>query len=171
MNINIFFVLIISGLLAIFFLFEPIKIKKSEAKETPLLQLGEFELSELNHQGLKSIMKGSSGLRYKDRYIVDNLDYTENENEYRSNIKAKNGIHKGVLLNLSGNVVYTRVDGLSFKSQKASYNQKTKIVISPTKYISYMGDNEVRGSYVKYNNITQIVKSKNVTVKYNLKDK
>ena len=58
-----------------------------------------------------------------------------------------------------------------FNTQKAKYNEKTKVMESLTKYISYMGENRATGSYLKYNNETGISMSKNVTVNYKLKER
>ena len=155
----------------ILFLFEPIKMKNQQFDEIPLLKLEKFKINELNTQGLSSILEGSIGLKYEDRYLIDTINYTDNENKYLANIKSNSGLYKGNLLELNGDVVYSRADGFSFKSQKVEYNEKTKIVKSPTNYVSFKGKHKVVGSSIVYNSITEITKSKNVIINYKLKER
>ena len=171
MNINIFFLIIIGGLLAIFTLFEPIDIKKQKASEIPILELEKFKLTELSVKGLSSIMEGSHGFRYSDRYSVLDLDYTDNTNELLDNIKAKNGLYKGNVIDLNGDVVYFREDGLTFKTQNGRYNQKTDVVQALTKYVSHMKGNRATGSSIEYNNALGTIKSKNIVANYKLKER
>lgn len=171
-NINIFFIIIIIGLAMIFFLFKPLNIKQQEVGEMALLELTNFQLKELDENGLLTITEGSKGKRYtNDRYTVDNLDYTDNTDEYLSNIRSKHGLYKGDTIKLNGDVVYSREDGFSFQSQKANYDKKTKIAESTAKYISHMGDNKATGSYIQYDSIKGIVKSKNVVINYKIKER
>lgn len=171
MNINIFFLLLISGLSVIFFLFKPLDHIEQKTDEIPMLELKDFKLSELSTKGLMSVTEGSEGIRYKNRYTVSNLDYIDNSREFISHIKSNDGLYKGADLFLNGDVEYEREDGISFKTQKAKYNEKTKIMKSLTKYVSYVGENRATGSYLEYNNETGISKSKNVTINYKLKER
>ena len=171
MNINIFFLLIIGGLVTIFIAFTPIDIKERANKEIPLLELKEFKLTELNSKGLSSTMEGTTGLRYTDRYFITNLDYTDNTEKYLANIKSKDGLYKNDIIDLNGDVVYHREDGLTFKTQKARYNKKTDIVQALTKYMSYMNGNRATGSSIEYNNALGLTKSKNIIANYKLKER
>ena len=146
-------------------------MKEQKADEIPLLELEEFKLTELNTKGLSSIMEGSRGFRYSDRYTIVNLDYTDNTNKLLDNIKAKNGLYKGDVIDLNGDVVYFREDGLTFKTQNARYNQKTDVVQALTKYVSHMNGNRAIGSSIVYNNALGITKSKNIVANYKLKER
>jgi len=170
MNINLFFIVIISGLFTIFFLFKPLEQTKQKFDEIPMLELKDFKLSELNTKGLTSVTNGIIGIRYSDRYTVTDLDYIDNSRKFISHIQSNDGLYKGNDLFLNGDVEYEREDGISFKTQKAKYNEKTKIMQSLTKYVSYVGENRATGSYLEYNNETGISKSKNVTINYKLKE-
>ncbi|MEA3331304.1 MAG: LPS export ABC transporter periplasmic protein LptC [Campylobacterota bacterium] len=170
MNINIFFLFISIGLLMIFFLFKPLDIKEREFVDIPVFELKSFTLYELNTKGLSTIMIGDSAIRYSDRYRVSNINYTDNSKEYIANMKADNGTYKDEIVNLNGNVIYQREDGLSFETQKASYNKKTKIAYANTDYISYMGTNRVVGKSLIYNNLSKRVKSQSVVAKYQLQE-
>ena len=171
MNINVFFGIIIGSLLAIFFFFEPLNIKKQDFGEIPVFELENFKLIELDQKGLSTIMDGTKGIRYTNRYIVYNIDYTDNSKKYLANMNANKGLYKGNIINLDGNITYNREDGISFITQKAVYNKKTNIVRSPISYVAYLGKNQVTGSSIEYNNVLDTVKSKKVTVTYKLKER
>ena len=136
-----------------------------------MIELENFTLSQLDKNGLTSITKGTKGIRYSNRYTIENLDYTDNSKKYLANIKAKEGLYRGVVLDLAGDVIYVREDGLLFETQKANYNTETKIMIASTKYVSYMGKNRATGSYLKYNSVLERTNSKNVTINYKLKER
>lgn len=171
MNINIFFVGIIASLLTIFFLFNPLDIKKQNFKEIPVFELESFKLIELNDKGLTTVMNGLKGVRYKDRYVVYNIDYTDNTKKYLANMIADRGVYKGKIIDLEGNILYSKEDGISFSTQKAIHNKSTNTVIASTPYVAYIGENKITGSYVEYNNVLGIVKSKNITANYKLKER
>jgi len=155
----------------IFVLFQPMKIKQQEFGDIPIFELNFFTLHELDRAGLQTLMTGDDAIRYEDRYTVSNINYTDNSEEYIANMKAKRGLYKDNIVNLEEDVVYAREDGLTFKTNKASYNKDTSIAITESDYTSYMGDNVVNGSFVKYNNSLNRVNSKNVTATYQLKER
>jgi LPS export ABC transporter protein LptC len=170
-NINIFFLLIVSGLMMIFFLFKPLDIKEQNFKDVPLFDMSTFTLFEFNNKGLATLMQGTYAVRYSNRYKVSNIDYTDNSQEYIANIKADNGVYKGNIIDLSGNVVYLREDGLTFKSQEASYNKSTTVVQTNSDYVAYMGENRAVGTSLRYNNTTKKMESKNIIAHYQLKER
>ena len=152
-------------------MFKPLNIKEQKLQDTPLFELNNFETKELNEKGLSAITKGSRGIRYNDRYKVIDLDYIDNTGQYLAEIKSNTAVYKDDLINLNGDVVYTRENGFVFKTQKASYNTKTKIAISKTRYTSQMGQDRATGSYLEYNNDTGTIKSKNIVANYKLKER
>ncbi len=164
-----FFAIIFGALIAIFFLFKPMDIKKQEFVDVPLFELKSFTLHELNRVGLQTLMTGDNAIRYSDRYSVLNIDYTDNSKEYIANMRAREGLYKDEIIELENDVVYSREDGLTFETSKAIYNKKTNIAIADADYVSYRGENVVNGSFVKYNNSLNRVESKNVTATYQLK--
>ena len=155
----------------IFFLFKPIKVPVQKSGEIALLKLEKFKITELSDSGLLNILDGEQGLRYPNKYIVKKFNYVDNENEYLVRIKSDKGIYAGDLFDLEGDVVYSRADGISFLSQKVHYNKTQKIVKSPVKFVSMMGENKITGSSIEYNNITGITNSKNVTINYKFKER
>lgn len=151
-------------------MFKPMDVKVQHFKDVPLFELGDFTMYELNPEGLTTILLGSTGTRYTNRYTITDMDYTDNSKKYIANMISDFGVYKDEIVDLKGHVVYVREDGLTFKSEKALYNKKTADVVSNTNYIAYLNNNVVIGSYIKYNNISKKIYSKNVTAKYQLKE-
>lgn len=168
MNINTFFIIIIVALLSIYLVFKPQDQVTKDKSNLAILELEDFKTIELDTNGLSSTLEGTKALRYTRKYIIHNLDYTDNTDEYLSNLKSKKGIYKGQNINVIGDVIYSRADGLSFLTQKATYNQKTKIAKALTNYVSHMNGHTARGSWIEYNNILGTIKSKNIVANYKL---
>jgi hypothetical protein len=116
-------------------------------------------------------MQGSSATRYKNRYVVQDINYTDNSREYRANMKAKDGLYKNDIVTLKKDVHYQREDGISFETQKLIYNKKKAIAQSNVGYIAHFNDSIVKGSYIRYNNKNNTIYSKNVTAKIQLQER
>lgn len=136
-----------------------------------MFELTSFTLHELNRAGLQTVMTGDDAIRYEDRYTVSNIDYTDNSKEYIANMRAKHGLYKENIVDLEENVVYKREDGLTFETDRTVYNKNTSIASADSDYISYRGENVIKGSSVKYNNSLNRVDSKNVRATYQLKER
>ena len=106
MNISIFFSAIIFAMFLILVLFKPLNIKQQDFGEIPIFELTNFKVMELDEKGLTTVMNGDKGIRYKDRYVVNNIDYTDNTKKYLANMKANKGIYKDDIIDLEGNLVY-----------------------------------------------------------------
>ncbi len=154
----------------IFVLFKPLDIKKQEFIDIPLFELQSFTLFELNNKGLTTVMKGSSATKFSDRYSVENIDYTDNSVEYIASMRAKYGLYKNDTVDLKGDIVYQREDGLTFETQKATYNKKSKIAHVNTDFIAYRGDDMLKGSSMTYNNLLNRAKSTDIVAKYQLQE-
>ena len=173
MNINIFFISISAVLLMIFIGFKPLDIKQQEFIDVPLFQLKMFTLHELDKNGLITLMKGSAATRYSDRYRVANINYTDNSKKYIANMSADDGLYrdKDDTLDLKGNVLYNREDGLIFETDEATYNKKTSIAKTDKNYVLYRYSSRVTGTSLEYDNRLNRVKSKNIVAKYQLKER
>ncbi len=171
MNINVFFISLSIGLLMIFFLFKPLNLKQQSFVDIPLFELNGFTLHEMNREGLVTFMNGREAIRYSDRYVVNDINYTDNSKKYIANMKAKHGIYKDDVINLDGEIIYVREDGLTFRTNSAQYDKQTHIVRADGKYVSYRGSNVISGDALKYNNLLDTAESKNVSVTYKLGDK
>ena len=154
----------------IYIFFEPLKIKQQEFTDIPLLVIDNFVMYELQSGGLKTIMAGTKSFRYANRYTVDDVNFTDNAKEYISNMQANNGVYKNNIIDLKGDVVYKREDGLTFKSDTLIYNTKSSIAQTQDEYLAYRNQNSMHGVSFVYNALNNTMKSKNVTVKYQLKE-
>jgi LPS export ABC transporter protein LptC len=173
LSINTFFVLIAIGLLMIYVGFKPQYIAEQNFDDVPLFELDSFVLHELNQEKLITIMKGSETKRYSDRYSVTNISFTDNSEELLANIRADSGLYrdKDNIIDLVGNVIYNREDGLVFESQEAIYDKKTAIARTQKDYIMYRDKDSVIGTSLVYDNANGRVKSKNVVAKYQIKER
>lgn len=154
----------------IFFLFKPLTLKEQSFINVPQIELKEFTMYEFSPFGLQTYMVGESGTKYDDRFIVKNIDYTDKSQDYIANMKADRGQYKEDIVNLKGNVFYTRDDGFRFQTQKLIYNKKTSEAISDVGYTAYIGDNSVKGSYIRYNNVSNKIYSKQIDATYQLQE-
>ena len=171
MNINIFFIFLFLVLMSIFLFFKPMHMQNSIHTEVPNSEIYSFSIYKLDTKGLNTIFKGSKALVYEDRYEVSNVDYKDSSKKNISNIKANTGVYKDNIIYLKGDVVYTRDDGLIFKSQSFQYNEKTEIAKTNDKYIMYSNKNKVTGKSLKINNKLNKIYSKNITAKYQIREK
>ncbi len=171
MNISFLFLTITTGLVLIYVLFKPLDIKQQEFVDVPLFELISFSVYDLSNKGLNNIMLGKKATKYSDRYTVENIDYTDNSKNFVANMKSNYGVYKDDIVDLEGNVTYTREDGLIFKTQFITYNKQTGIASTDRSYISYKGQDKVMGTSLLYNNVLNQVSSKNVVAIYNFKEK
>lgn len=170
MKLNIFLVLISSLLLAILFVFKPLDIKQQKFIDVPQFKLLSFTMYELNTKGLVTLMSGTQGTKYSNRYVVHDIDYTDNEKEYVANMKANHGVYKNEIVTLKGDVRYVREDGLTFETQEAIHNKKTGISRADGKFVAYQNKNIVLGKELVYNNINEKIKAKTVDGTYQLEE-
>jgi LPS export ABC transporter protein LptC len=159
------------GLSMIYFFFKPMNLKQTQDKEIPQFSLEKFTLNELDQNGLVTKMNGDDAIRYNDRYVVSNIDYTDNSKDFLTNMKAKNGLYKKDVVYLDGDVNFQRDDGLKFFSQKATYKKKIDVAYTNVEYIAYMGENYITGESAVIDNRKNTIKSKNIYAVYNLEEK
>lgn len=155
----------------IFTLFKPLNIKQQIVGDIPQLKMNQFTMYELNKNALETLVTGSQALRYKDRYVFNEVDFTDSSQKFISNIQASRGIYKNNILNLDGNVSYLREDGLEFKANTLVYNTKSSIAHTNDDYIAFLGENSMSGTSLKYLSTKNRITSKNVVVKYQIEEK
>jgi len=154
----------------IFFFFKPLKLKEQHFIDVPQLELQEFRVYGFTSFGLQTYMTGLSGIKYKDRIIVKDIDYTDKSPTYKANMKAQEGIYKNDIITLKGNVIYSRDNGFQFFTQKLVYNKKTSEAVSNVGYTANIKKNRLKGTYIKYNNKLNRVYSKNIDAIYQLQE-
>jgi hypothetical protein len=154
----------------IFLFFKPLDIKHQEFIDVPQLEVKEFTMYELIRNGLKTFMVGSSATKYDDRFIIEDMNYTDKSEEYTANMRAKKGVYKDDKVTLTDDVVYSRENGFVFQTQKVVYDKNNSTAVSDVGYTARVGENIVHGSYIKYNNLLNKVYSKNIEAIYQLKE-
>ncbi|MBU0632403.1 LPS export ABC transporter periplasmic protein LptC [bacterium] len=168
MNINFYFIYISIGLAMIYLFFHPMKLEKFNKSEIAQLELTNFTMYDLNQDGLKSIFSGTKGYRYVNRYEVFDINYTDNSEALIANITSDFGIYKNHLVSMYGDLVYTRADGLTYKSDDGNYNQKTGFLRTESKYISYRNNDRITGDSLVYDSKKGHATSKNVSAIYEI---
>jgi lipopolysaccharide assembly outer membrane protein LptD (OstA) len=154
----------------IYIFFKPLDIEQQISKETPLFEITAFAIHELDTRGLKSVLTGSGSKKFKERYTVEDINYTDNSKKYLANMRADSGVYKNDETILNGNVNYTREDGLVFKGQEAKYNKKLALLSTDEEYRIYKGENSVVGKTLLYNSNTNKIKSSNIKAIYQLQE-
>ena len=154
----------------IYIFFNPMKLEKLDQKEIPQLEITNFTIYDLDKTGLISLFNGAKGFRYKDRYEVSDINYTDNSKEYISSLTSAFGVYKDFKVNMSGDVVYKRDDGLTFKSDNGQYDQKTGVFTTKSKYVSYRNNDKISGEELMFDNKNGHTTSKNVDATYEIKD-
>jgi LPS export ABC transporter protein LptC len=169
MNVTVFFLFIFAGLGTIYLGFSPMKMHLKDTTNAPQLQMMDFSIYDLNTKGVKSIFNATKGLRYTDRYLADNVDYISKSSQQLFSITANHGNFFNHVIKLTGDVVYSREDGLIFKSNEATYNRQTGVYKTQSKYISYKNNDKIRGSKLIYNSKTGQAVSQSINAQYQLK--
>ena len=170
MNVNLFFLFLIAGLITMLVYFKPLKIKEQTFVNLPQLELKNFTYYELGLEGLKRVMKAEKSVVFSDKYEVYSIDYTDNLNDYKVNIHSDYAsYHKGKVL-LNGNVEFNREDGFIFQTQSAIYDKKQNMLTIDKKYTSTRGKDSLSGSSLKYNDRLNKIQSSNVTIVYQLEE-
>lgn len=171
MNINYFFSSVLIALLMIFFLFEPLEIKQQKPQDVPLFNISTFTMYELDRSQTLTLMHGKEAAKYLDRYTIEKMNFTDNSKKYVANMRSNSAIYKNGIVYLEGDIVYLGREGLTFKTQKATYDRKSTIAATEGDFLLYRGSNIVNGENLKYNGSLERVESKNVTAKYQLQER
>jgi LPS export ABC transporter protein LptC len=155
----------------IYTFFKPTIIEKRAFKEMPLFEITSFEIHELDTKGLKSLLSGSSAQKFSDRYVVEEINYTDNSQKYLANMRANSGIHKEDETTLKGDVHYKRDDGFLFEGQEAKYDKKLALLSSDQNYIIHKGQSNVRGETLLYNSETKKAEATKIKAIYQLQER
>ena len=171
MNINALILLIAILLSSIFAFFKPLKISGAtdKNKDIPVFEIRNFILYELDRQKLVDVSNGESAIRYKNRYVLNNFVFTDNSQENLVNLSANIGIYKNDTILLKKNVLYTKSDGLEFKSQKVFYNRKKGYIKSDVPFVATLNNDIIVGDKLYYDIKKEKLKAKNVKAKFQLK--
>lgn len=171
MTVHHFYLLTVSLLAAIYLFFKPIDVQLSDSGEVAQLELENFQLFELNTQRLKTVLSGSGGKRFNDRYEVHDVNFTNNTEESIENMVANYGLYKGETLTLENNVRYRRDDGVNFTCNKAEYNKVTSVIQTVGPFTLWQNENRFSGTDLLYYSKQGKVSADAVTAMYTITEK
>jgi len=170
MNINLFFFFVLALIISIYIFFKPLALKEQTFTEMPIFELREFTLHELNTTALTTYMYGATALKYKDRYEVNNFFFIDNAKKYIAKMKADKGIYNDPIVTLHGDIEFVQKDGITFQTQDAIYDKRTKLLRAKGKYLLFKDKNKIIGRDLYYYNEKNIVQSKDIEATYQLKE-
>ncbi len=168
LNINTFLFLISAILFSIFVFIKPFDIHKAETKEVAMLELNDFVIYELDTKGLNTKLIGAHAFKFTNRYEIDDVDYTDSKNELSDNLTAKFGKYQDDIIDLKGEVHYTRVDGIHFESDEAQYKNKLGVVSTQKDFKLYQDKSWFHGTKLFFNTKKETYNAKSVTGSYQL---
>lgn len=171
MSANYFFLFVGAVLLFVLLYFRPMQIQTEITEEVAQLELFDFTLHELDPQGLRNVLGGSKGNRFSDRYVIEDVNYTDNTKKYVENMRSDIGVYKGNVVTLEGNVRYHRQDGIYFRSNRATFDQNHSVARTQGAFVLTKGDDSVRGENLFYNSDSGTIKAQNVTGVYMINEK
>jgi len=170
---NHFFIAIATVLAAILLFFKPTKFDEplSQKVEIAELELRNFTLYEVGLDGLKDIMVGKEGYRFKNRFEVKEIDYTDSTRKLQNNLKADFGRYNNKnLITLKGNVRYHREDGVHFVTDRAIVHQHKETITTVGPFKMDRLSDEVVGKDLFYDTKKGHATAKQVTGVFQLQD-
>jgi LPS export ABC transporter protein LptC len=171
MSINLFFVTVIMLLLSVFIFFKPLKLDIPDHKEIAQLELKNFQVYEVEQKGVKSILEGTKGERFENRYEISNVTFKDTSKEYIEVMHADHGRYQDDKVYLNKNVIYAQESGITFKSDEALYDINKTLVTTEGKFIMTSKSNYFKGEKLKFNTKENIILAKKVVGSYKLEKK
>ncbi len=127
------------------------EIDKRAKKSEPFTKELEFTnttFTEVDTQILQGRAYGTYGVRDNGVLTLDNLVYFTETIKY---LIADKGTYIGDVLNLDGNIVLEEKQGYNYKTQQASYDQKTETLNVTAPFIATRDKNIIKGDTLVYN--------------------
>ncbi len=168
MTVNSFFLVLLGGLLGIYLFFSPMDIQEKEHKEVPMLDLERFTVYELDTTGLQSVMMGSEGKRFSNRYEVLDVNYTDNSHKFIQTMRSDFARYQGEKVFLEGNVRYKRADGMMFLSDDAKYDHKRSVATKRGPFTIIDKNDWLVGKRLYYNSVKERAKGDEIKGSYTL---
>jgi len=168
MSINLFFVLIVGFLIGMYSYFSPNYTSTQDSGEIPKIELSDFTLYEISHQGIDHILSGSEGKKFDEYYVVTSAKFSDNTKNLFQSIRSDDAEYRNEIIQLDGNVHYVRADGLEFRSQEGSYDSKQSLVQTKGSFIITQNGNRIDGMSLLYNTELDTVSANQVHGSYQL---
>lgn len=151
MSVNVFFTAVLVGLVAMFGYFKPLASQLKTGGEVPKIEMESFVIYEIAQQGLERFFEGKEGKKFEDRYEISSAKFSNNSKELFESVNADYAHYKDDFITLNGNVHYAREDGLEFRSDEGTYDQKNSIIRTEKDFVLTQKKNRVDGTKLYYN--------------------
>ncbi len=171
MRLTHFFVFLLFFCIALFVFLQPHEYDTEHGNEVAQLEIEDFNLYEIDTQGVQSVVSGTLGRQYTTHYEVENAHYVVNENQLGEHLYADRGKFQREVVYLDDNVRYFREDGLSFESDHAVYDTKKERLYVPEKFIMTQNENIIYGSELHYDVKTGQTSARTIDANYYLEDR
>jgi LPS export ABC transporter protein LptC len=150
MPISLFFSLVLALLLGMFTYFKPSESSQDSIENVPLFELDSFVIYEISPHKINHFFAGDHAKKFPDYYEATNAKLTNNKRELLESIRADHAIYQEDVINLKGNVHYVRADGLEFRSNEGTYDQKNSFAKTKGAFTITKNQNSVHGTQLYY---------------------
>ncbi len=145
-------------------------IAQQQPGEIAQLELKSFTVKEFDTERLKTVLSGSFGKRFADRYEVEDIDFTDATREHKQNITAKSGIYKDNVVTLQGSVLFRRDDGVTFGSELIVYDHNSTVARAIGAFRLQRGIESFTGENLVYDNANGDISAESIRGVYILKN-
>ena len=166
-----FYLFIMLLLAGIYVFFKPMNIAQQQPGEIAQLELNDFTVKEFDTEHLKTVLSGSFGKRFTDRYEVEDINFTDATREHKQNITAKSGLYKSGIVTLKGAVLFKRDDGVVFSSEHIVYDHNSTVAQAIGPFKLRRGLESFSGVDLVYNNTNGNIAAKAINGIYILKSR
>jgi LPS export ABC transporter protein LptC len=156
-------------LAGIYVFFKPMNIAQKQHGEIAQLELNNFTVKEFDTERLKTVLSGSFGKRFADRYEVEDINFTDTTQDHKQNITAKSGLYKNSIVTLKGAVLFKRDDGMTFSSEHIVYDHNSTVARAIGPFELRRGLESFNGVDLVYNNANGNITAKAISGTYILK--
>jgi len=142
-------------------------IEKKE-KEVPnkSSEINNFTEYEINSTKLQHILRAKSAQEVNKKWYLKEPNITTDK---LKSLSSKSSIATSNKIEFYDNVVAIKADGVVYKSSKAIYNTKTKMLVTPKKFTINRTTDIVTGKDLHYDAKNKITKAKDVNGTFVLK--
>ncbi len=140
--------------------------KKRQEVVNKSSEINDFTEYEINSTKLQHTLKAKKAEEVDKKWYLKEANITTDKIE---SLSSKNSILTANRVEFRNNVVAVKVDGTIYKSNNATYNFKTKTLITPKKFTINRHVDIVSGKDLQYNAKHKITKARDVNATFVLK--
>ncbi len=153
-------------LVGVYLFFKPTLPPLIEHSEIAQLSLKEFTLFELKFDRLVSIVRGSSGERFYNRYEIRNISLADLSQGIKQEMQAKFGRFQDDRVTLIGEVSYNRADGMAFHSEEASYDINRSVIQTKGAFTVTMDESVLEGDRLYLDTKQRTIRASSIKANY-----